>query len=81
MRLKGPKRELAQRSYRRTEIERKREVKRNYQLSCPNAGPVLRFREQSKFLGGKDFCFYYMFKSNFSEHNKIRGTKNWEKCP
>ena len=25
------------------------------------------------FLGGKDFCFYYMFKANVSEHNKSWG--------
>jgi len=29
-------------------------------------------------LGGKDFCFYFMFETNFSGHNKIWwGTKNW----
>jgi len=38
--------------------------------------PVARFSflgGQKIFLRGKDFCFYYMFKTNFSGHNKIWG--------
>jgi len=35
--------------------------------------PVARLQGlgEKYFLGGKDFCFYHMFKTNFSEHNKI----------
>ena len=37
-------------------------------------------------LGGSDFCFHYMFKTNFSGHNKSwGGRKNWgytaPECP
>jgi len=28
-------------------------------------------------LGRQDFCFYYMFKTNFSGHNKIGGNCPW----
>jgi len=31
------------------------------------------FGRENAFLRGKDFCFYYMFKTNFSEHNKMLG--------
>jgi len=32
---------------------------------------------------GKDIYFYHMFKTNFSEHNKIWGATNkiWGNCP
>jgi len=34
------------------------------------------------YFRGKDFCIYHMFKTNFSEHNKIWGTKMFEgNCP
>jgi len=34
---------------------------------------------QNTFLGGQDFSFHYMFKTNFSGHNKVWGTqKIWE---
>jgi len=40
---------------------------------------VLRFWEAKQFLVGQDFCFYYIFKTNFSEHNNIwEVTKMWE---
>jgi len=38
--------------------------------------PVARFQDlvgHNTFLGGHDFCFYYMFKTNFSGRNKIWG--------
>ena len=38
--------------------------------------PVARFQElvgHNTFLGEQDFCFYYMFKTNFSGRNKIWG--------
>jgi len=35
----------------------------------------LRFEGTKYILMGKDFCFYYMFKTIFSEHNKIWGHK------
>ena len=38
--------------------------------------PVARFKVwvgKNKFLVGQDFCFYYIFKTIFSKHNKIRG--------
>jgi len=28
---------------------------------------------QNTFLGGHDFCFYYIFKTNFSGNKKIWG--------
>jgi len=45
----------------------------------------LRFGAQNTFLGGK-VCFYHMFKTIFSEHNKILGHKKdlavtAPKCP
>jgi len=37
---------------------------------------------QNIFLGGQDFCFYYMFETNFPEHNTICGHKNiWGALP
>jgi len=36
-------------------------------------GRALRFGGQNTFLGGQDFCFYYMFKTNFAGHNTIWG--------
>jgi len=35
---------------------------------------VLRFGGNTH-LGQQDFCFYYMFETTFSGHNKIRGTQ------
>jgi len=38
--------------------------------------PVSRFsclKGQNTFLGGQDFCFCYMFKINYFEHNEIWG--------
>jgi len=38
------------------------------------ARPVARFQDlvgYNTFLGGQDFCFYYIFKTNFSGRNKI----------
>jgi len=36
------------------------------------------FLKLSRFLWGQDFNFYYMFETNFSEHNKIwEAQKNW----
>jgi len=40
-------------------------------LTVQARSQVLRFGGKNKFLGGKDFCFYYMFKIHFSGHNKI----------
>ena len=40
--------------------------------------PVAPFQDlvgHNTFLGGQDFCFYYMFKTNFSERNKIWGAQ------
>ena len=41
--------------------------------------PVARFQDMvghNTFLGGHDFCFYYMFETTFSGRNKVwRGTK------
>ena len=36
---------------------------------------VLRFGGQNKFLWGKYFNFYHIFKTNFSERNKIWGAQ------
>jgi len=36
---------------------------------------VLRFGRETAFLWAEDFCVFHMFKTNFSEHNKIRGDK------
>jgi len=36
--------------------------------------PVARFQDlvgHNTFLGGQDFCFYYMFETNFSGRNQI----------
>jgi len=30
---------------------------------------------QNTFLGGHDFCFYYIFKTNFSENKKFGGAQ------
>jgi len=37
----------------------------------------------SKYILGERFCFYHMFKINFSKHNKIwKSTKKiWGNCP
>ena len=38
--------------------------------------PVARFQDlvgHATFLGGQDFCFYYMFETNFSGRDKIWG--------
>ena len=44
--------------------------------SCRQArSQVLKLGGWYKFLGGQDFCFYYMFKPNFSGHNKISGAQ------
>ena len=49
--------------------------------------PVLENRPEVRFkgLGGKYFCFYYMFKRNFSGHKTFWGHKSWEgtagECP
>jgi len=32
---------------------------------------VLRFGESKYIFRGKDFCFYHMFETNSSDHNKI----------
>jgi len=45
--------------------------------------PVAKFQdlvEYNTFLGGQDFCYYYMFKTNFSGRNKTWGAqkKFWE---
>jgi len=32
---------------------------------------------QNTFLGGQDFCFYYMYKTNLSGHNKVWETNNF----
>jgi len=34
---------------------------------------VFKFGEQNTFLGGQDFCFYYMFKKYFLSTTKIGG--------
>jgi len=41
-----------------------------------SARPVARFQYlmgHNTFLGGQDFCFYYVLKTNFSGRNKIWG--------
>jgi len=44
-------------------------------------GQVLRFVGAKYVLGGKDFCFYYKFKTIFSGHNKLWGSqKFWGEC-
>jgi len=46
-------------------------------LAEPGPQPGFNVWGQNAFLGGKDFCFHHMFKTNFSEHIKIWGaTKN-----
>ena len=50
----------------------------NNSSKCSNCygRPVARFQDlvgHNTFLGGHDFCFYYMFKTNFSGRNKIWG--------
>jgi len=45
----------------------------------PCCRPVGRFQYlvgHNAFLGGHDFCFHYIFKTNFSGHNKIWGEQN-----
>jgi len=43
---------------------------------------VLYVLEGNTFLLGKDFSFYYKFKTNFSGHYKILGAqKNWGEPP
>ena len=44
-----------------------------YQQCSQIRSQVLRFAEENKFLGGQDFCFYYMFKTFLSGHYKIWG--------
>ena len=44
--------------------------------SLNTSAPAARFygsEGQIKLLGGKSFCFYYMFKTKFSGHNKKYG--------
>jgi len=36
---------------------------------------VLRFRGAKYNFKGKYFCFYHMFKTNFSEHNEVCGAQ------
>ena len=50
-------------------------------LNCLNApsGPVTRlqgFGRENKFSGRKDFCFYHLFETNLSWHNKLSGGIN-----
>ena len=53
-----------------------------FKTKCPNCrhnfgracSQALRFG-QDVFLEGKDFCFYHMFETNFSEHSKIWGAQ------
>jgi len=45
-------------------------------ISGHHTRPVARFQYlvgHNTFLGGQDFCFYYMFKTNVSGRNKILG--------
>ena len=42
-------------------------------LEEPGPLPGLRFRGVKYIFRGKYFCFYHMFQTNFSEHNKIWG--------
>ena len=39
------------------------------------ARPVVDFKVwgENRFLGGEDFCFYFMFETIFSERNKLWG--------
>jgi len=37
---------------------------------------VLRFGRQNAHLEGQDFCFYCMFETIFSGHNKIWGAQS-----
>jgi len=61
--------------------------RRDFKTKYPNCRhsfgrtrPVARFWRlggQNTFLSGKDFYFYYMFETNFSEHNKIWGAQKY----
>jgi len=50
---------------------------RNCRNNFGRTRPVAKFQGMggNTFLGGKDFYFYRMFETNFSEHNKIWGHK------
>ena len=50
---------------------------------CQTRSQVLRFcGRQHIFLGRKEFCFYYISKTNFSWHTKFGGHKTFgEPCP
>jgi len=42
------------------------------EASCHHArSQVLRLEGAKYIFTGQDFCFYYMFKTNYSDHNKI----------
>jgi len=61
-------------------------LSRVYELCRRASSPVARFwglEGQNTFLGGHDFCFYDIFKTNFSGNKKIWGnTKEiWGKLP
>ena len=61
-------------------------VSTNFKVLVYLCRPVARFqgvRGQNTLLGGRDFCFYYMLKTNFSRHNQIwRGHKKMGgQCP
>jgi len=36
----------------------------------PACNQVFRFGGENTYLGGQDFCFYYMFKINLTGNNK-----------
>jgi len=42
---------------------------------------VSRFGGAQYIFRGHDFCFYYMFKTNFSGRNKIWGTQKKFNAP
>jgi len=46
---------------------------------APPAPPLVTNLRLNEFLGEKDLCFYYMFKTIFSGQNKI--SKFWECTP
>jgi len=55
-------------------------------LAEPRPQPGFTVWGGNTSLGGKDLCWYCMFKTNFSEHNKILGYKKGlgvtaPKCP
>ena len=66
-----------------TLLEIRRHMRSPSSITCR---PVARFQSlerQNTFLGGHDFCFYHILKTNFSGSKKMwGGTKEiWGHCP